>query len=99
MPAYQALTRHSIALWRAFSDGLEAETGTDLCYEQNGGLVFCLGEDGFEKRRLEMMRLHNQRGAGEPDWEMLDRQALERLLPKAGLGPDVSGASLSLIHI
>lgn len=93
MPAYQALTRDSIALWRAFSDGLEAETGADLCYEQNGGLVFCLGEDGLEKRRLEMMRLHNQCGAGEPDWEMLDRPALERLLPKAGLGPDVSGAS------
>ena len=93
MPAYQALTRHSIGLWRAFCDGLKAETGTDLCYEQNGGLAFCLGEEGFEKRRLELMRLHNQRGAGEPDWEMLDRPALERLLPKAELGPDVSGAS------
>ncbi|MGO4284766.1 NAD(P)/FAD-dependent oxidoreductase [Bosea sp. TAB14] len=93
MPAYQALTRRSIALWRGFSDALEAETGSDLAYEQNGGLTFCLGEEAFEKRRLDLMRLHNQRGDGEPDWEMLDRPALERLLPKAGLGPDVTGAS------
>ncbi|UZF91050.1 NAD(P)/FAD-dependent oxidoreductase [Bosea sp. NBC_00550] len=93
MPAYQALTRRSIALWRCLSDALQAETGTDLSYEQNGGLAFCLGEQAFEKRRLDLLRLHNQRGEGEPDWEMLDRSALERLLPKAGLGPEVTGAS------
>lgn len=93
MPAYQALTRDSIALWRGFTDELEAETRIDLCYEQHGGLAFCLGEDGFEERRHDLLRLHNQRGGGEPDWEMLDRPALERLLPKVTLGPDVSGAS------
>src|SRR5262245_65706266 len=51
MPAYQALTRGSIALWRSFCDELQGETGANLCYEQNGGLAFCLGGDGFEKRR------------------------------------------------
>ncbi|MBN9455255.1 MAG: FAD-binding oxidoreductase [Bosea sp.] len=94
MPAYQGLTRRSIALWRGFADELQSETGGDLCYEQKGGLAFCLGEDAFEKRRLDLMRLHNQRGEGEADWEMIDRAALERLLPKARLGADVSGASL-----
>lgn len=93
MPAYQALTRSSIALWRGFTDRLEAETAIDLAYEQNGGLAFCLGEDAFETRRVDLLRLHNQRGDGEPDWEMLDRPALERLLPKVALGPDVAGAS------
>jgi glycine/D-amino acid oxidase-like deaminating enzyme len=93
MPAYQALTRGSIALWRAFSDELEAETGIDPCYEQNGGLAFCLGEEDFEKRRFDLLRLHNQRGEGQPDWEMLDRPSLQRLLPKVTLGPDVTGAS------
>lgn len=93
MPAYQALTRDSIALWRGFTETLEAETAIDLAYEQNGGLAFCLGEEAFEKRRFDLLRLHNQRGDGEPDWEMLDRPALERLLPKVTLGPDVAGAS------
>ncbi|CAN7263537.1 FAD-dependent oxidoreductase [Bosea sp. LjRoot9] len=93
MPAYQALTRDSIALWRGFTSEIEAETKIDLAYEQNGGLAFCLGETGFEQRRHDLMRLHNQRGEGAPDWEMLDRSALERLLPKVTLGPKVTGAS------
>ena len=93
MPAYQALTRSSVDLWHDFCDELQASEGIDLAYEQNGGLAFCLGEEGFEKRRIEMLRLHNQRGDGEPDWEMLDRTALQKLLPKVELGPDVSGAS------
>jgi len=93
MPAYQALTRGSIDLWRGFADELERGEGIDLVYEQNGGLAFCFGQAGFEKRSHELMRLHNQRGEGEADWEMLDRPALEKLLPKVQLGPDVSGAS------
>jgi glycine/D-amino acid oxidase-like deaminating enzyme len=93
MPAYQALTRSSCSLWPAFSDDLEAETEIKLNFEQNGGLSFCLGEEAFEKRSLDLLRLHNQRGEGEADWEMLDRPALERLLPKVPLGPDVAGAS------
>lgn len=93
MPAYQALTRDSIALWRVFCGGLEAETGIDLRYEQNGGVVFCLGEEAFEKRRLDILRLHNERGGGEPDCEMIDRAALQRLMPGVSFGPDVTGAS------
>lgn len=93
MPAYQALTRSSVNLWRGFCDELQDSEGIDLAYEQNGGLAFCLGEEGFEKRRVDLLRLHNQRGDGEPDWEMLDRIELQKLMPKAELGPDVSGAS------
>lgn len=93
MPAYQDLTRNSIDLWRGFCDELEACSGIDLSYEQNGGLNFCLGEEAFEARRRQLQRLHNQWGGDEPDWEMLDRSTLERLLPKVTLGRDVSGAS------
>lgn len=93
MPAYQALTRESIALWGAFRSDLTDTTGIDLQYEQNGGLSFCLGEADFEKRALQLQRLHNQWGGAQPDWEMLDRASLQRLLPKLKLGPDVTGAS------
>ena len=93
MPPYQALTRESIALWRLLCRELETDTGIDLRYEQNGGVVFCLGEQAFEKRQLDITRLHNERGGGEPDCEMLDRPALERLMPGVSFGFDVTGAS------
>jgi glycine/D-amino acid oxidase-like deaminating enzyme len=93
MPAYQTLTRESVDLWPDFNAELARLTETDLQYERNGGLTFCLGEDGFENRRLHLQRLHNQLGGAEPDWEMLDRAALTKLLPALRLGPEVSGAS------
>jgi glycine/D-amino acid oxidase-like deaminating enzyme len=93
MPAYQRLTRSSVALWPEFATELTEITGINLHYEQNGGLAFCLGEDEFEKRRLQLQRLHNQLAGEEADWEMLDRAALAKLLPRAQLGPDVAGAS------
>jgi glycine/D-amino acid oxidase-like deaminating enzyme len=93
LPAYQILTRRSIAGWRGFADALEALSGTDLCYEQNGGLAFCHGAEALETRRAALQRLHNQWDGDEPDWEMVDRPALQRLLPKVTLGPEVAGAS------
>jgi glycine/D-amino acid oxidase-like deaminating enzyme len=93
MPAYQELTRSSIDLWPDFNEELSWRVGADLHYERNGGLAFCLGEAGFENRRLALQRLHNQRDGGEADWEMLGRGELAKLLPKIELGPDVSGAS------
>lgn len=93
MPEYQRLTRRSIALWQDFEAALTETSGIDLQYEHNGGLAFCFGEEGFEARRLQLQRLHNQLGHDEADWEMLDRAELARLLPKVALGPKVSGAS------
>lgn len=93
LPAYQSLTRRSIGLWRGFCDQLETETGSTLSYQDEGGLVFCLGEQGYEDRRLALMRLDNQRDEGDPAWEMLERPALENLLGAITLGPKVTGAS------
>ncbi len=93
MPAYQQLTRDSIDLWPDFSTELTETTGIDLQYERNGGLTYCLGEADFEKWHATLLRLHDQLGGAKPDWELLDRGALAKLLPKAQPGPDVSGAS------
>jgi glycine/D-amino acid oxidase-like deaminating enzyme len=93
MPAYQQLTRGSIDLWPDFDAELAGLTATDLQYERNGGLAFCLGEDEFEKRRLDLQRLHNQLGGAEADWQMLDRAELAKLCPKIRFGADVTGAS------
>jgi glycine/D-amino acid oxidase-like deaminating enzyme len=93
MPAYQELTRRSVDLWPDFDTELAGLAATDLQYERNGGLAFCLGEDEYEKRRSDLQRLHNQLGGAEADWQMLDRAELAKLLPKIRFGADVIGAS------
>jgi len=93
MPAYQLLTRDSIELWPRFDADLLEVSGIELQYEYNGGLALCLSEADWHKRQLALMKLDQQSGAARPDWEMLDRVALERMLPRARLGSDVVGAS------
>jgi glycine/D-amino acid oxidase-like deaminating enzyme len=93
MPAYQQLTRDSIAWWPDLAAELEQTTGIDVEYEPNGGLTYCLGEEELDTWRATLLRLHHQLGSAEPDWELLDRDALAKLLPKAQPGPDVAGAS------
>lgn len=73
MPAYQALTRRSGDLWPTFSASLHRETNIDLEFERNGGLTLCLSEEEFESRRTKLMRLHNQLGSQEADWQMLTK--------------------------
>lgn len=96
MPAYQEWTRRSVDLWPDFNEELSSLTKGDLQYEKNGGLVFCLGEDAFDKRRMFLQRLQEQREDNEPGFEMLDRPALEKLLPRVRFGSEVSGASFGL---
>lgn len=93
MPAYQNWTRRSVDAWPEFNKELVGLTGTELQYERKGGLTFCLGEEDLEKRRLHLQRLHNQLEGAEADWEMLDRRAVEKLMPGVTFGPDVAGAS------
>lgn len=92
MPSYHRLTRRSVDAWPGFSDELARRSGTSLAFERNGGLAICLSEAEFEGRRSQLHRLHNAAG-GEQDWEMVERLALERLLPGVTLGPEVVGAS------
>ena len=93
MPGYESWTRSSVELWPAFAEELSSVASVDLQYEQKGGLTFCLGEDEFEARLTSLMRLHNQPGGGDRDWEMIDRVALERMLPGVRLGAEITGAS------
>ncbi len=92
MPSYHRLTRRSVDAWPSFNDELARRSGANLAFERNGGLAVCLSEAEFEERRSQLRRLHNAAG-GEQDWEMIDRSALERLMPGVTLGPEVVGAS------
>lgn len=93
MPAYQVLTRQSVDQWSDFSNELSSSTGIDLHYEGKGGLHFCLGEKEFAERGEALRKLQTLLNDNEPDWEMLDRSAVAKLVPKVELGPDVTGAT------
>lgn len=95
MPAYQQLTRQSVERWSDFNRQLSALSGIDPHFEQAGGLSFCLDETEFRKRDFVAQQLCKQSG-GSPDFEMLDRADLVRLLPDTPLGLDVYGACLGL---
>jgi octopine oxidase subunit B len=91
MPAYMRWTRRSADLWPAFAHRLREATGVDPEYRKDGGLVYCLGETGFEEQRAKVGALRAQ--ADIFDTEMVDRAGLERLMPGARFGADVTGAS------
>ena len=96
VPAYQTLTRTSSDAWPEFARELaeqaKDEDGT-LAYQRDGGLTFTFGEDGFQERKNLLNRLHNERGAGGDDIEMISRADIQKLLPDFELGEEVSGAS------
>lgn len=94
MPDYQRWTRESIDRWPEFSAELTSLSGLDLQYDRRGGLMICLGETEFERRRETLARLHNQMG-GMVHAEMIDRSQLERLLPKVEFGAEVTGAGFA----
>jgi glycine/D-amino acid oxidase-like deaminating enzyme len=92
-PAYQRLSHEAAQLWPLFADQLTDETGIRLDYECKGGLNFCVGESQWEARRARLSQWHREMPEREPCTEMLDRSALQKLLPGVRLGDDVSGAS------
>lgn len=93
LPAYQKLTLESVDAWNSFQEELTDVSSIDLQYESQGGLTICLGEEDFEKRRVKLLRLHNQLGGADADWEMVDRRELADLMPGVEFGFEVTGAS------
>jgi glycine/D-amino acid oxidase-like deaminating enzyme len=91
MPPYMRWTRRSTDLWPEFARDLARLTGVDVEYRKKGGVVYCLGEVEFEARRRKVGQLRTQ--ADVFDTEMLERRALESLMPDARFGNSVTGAS------
>jgi glycine/D-amino acid oxidase-like deaminating enzyme len=91
LPDYMRWTRRSADQWPAFAQRLEALTGVRTEYRKDGGLVYCLGEADFEARRRKVEQLRAQ--ADVFGTEMVERRALDRLLPGVRLGEEVTGAS------
>lgn len=91
MPQYAAWTKRSSDCWAGFAAELTAATGIDLAYRRPGGLDLALSDGELETRVSRLRHLHNQSNMVHYPYEILDRGAVERLLP--GIGPDVVGGS------
>lgn len=91
LPDYAAWTKRSSDGWGAFAELLKDETGYDVAFRRPGGFHFCLSERELAARAALLQRLHNQPNMVRYPYEMLERAAVERVLPR--IGPEVAGAS------
>jgi glycine/D-amino acid oxidase-like deaminating enzyme len=89
-PVYANWTMHSADLWPGFALELRERTGIDVVHSRKGGVHICLSEAEFDARAERMATLQGHQG-DRFSYEMLDRKALQGLLP--GLGPEVVGGS------
>jgi hydrogen cyanide synthase HcnC len=91
MPEYAAWTRRSSDAWSGFAQTLKGETGLDVAFERPGGFHLCLSEAELAARANTMRRLHNQPRMMQYPYEILERGAVEKMLPQ--IGPEVVGGS------
>ena len=96
MRRYQEWSLEATHLWPEFAQKLHHQTGIDVSYRKPGGLSLCLGEEGFESRKNLMEQIHREAAPLPYECEMLDRKAVQDLLPNIRLGDTVVGASYSL---
>lgn len=91
MPCYARWTMRSAALWRSFASDLEAETGIAIAFEQRGGFSLYLQRQKLEAHMRALTGLMDKLGPEALAVELMDRKALERMLP--AIGPDVVGGT------
>lgn len=88
---YAGWTVESSEAWSGFAAELKDETGLDVAFQRPGGFQLALSEEELEARAQLLQRLHNQAGVVKYTTEILDRRAVEKMLP--AIGPDVVGGS------
>jgi hydrogen cyanide synthase HcnC len=91
MPEYATWTRRSSDGWAGFAQTLNEETGLDVAFQRPGGFTLCLSDAELAARANTMRRLHNQPRMMQYPYEMLERGAVEKMLPQ--IGPEVVGGS------
>src|SRR6266849_2642685 len=91
MPDYAAWTKRSSDDWAGFAQLLKDEMGLDVAFQRPGGFTLCLSESELAARANSLKHLHNQPRMVQYPYEIVERDALEKLLPQ--IGPDVVGGS------
>lgn len=95
-PRYQQLSRESVTLWPDFAAALRDETGIDVEYENDGCLHFCLSDADFEREAESLASWNAQTPDVDSCSRMIERSALEKLLPGTQLGREVVGAGVGV---
>ena len=96
MRRYQQWSLEATRAWPQFAEKLKDLTGIDVAYRQVGGLNFCISEAEYESRRELIETIRREAAPDEYDCRMLDRTAVQELLPGMKLGDTVIGASYSV---
>lgn len=91
MTSYGFWAKRAAVLWPEFAKELTSASGIDLGFAQPGGLHLALSEQELAARANIFHRLRQQTGTDIYLHEILDRSAVEKMLPD--IGPDVIGAS------
>jgi len=92
-PHYTEWVLRSAKLFPQFTEQLQQETGINIDYRKPGGLVLSHGQAEYDKRSAILQRLRNESRDGSYDAEMLDRNAVQKLVGQLKLGPGIVGGS------
>lgn len=93
MRPYARWSLASADLYADFTAELRERSGVDCGYRRTGGVWLTLDEGEFAGHRKLIAQLHHEAGAEGYRAELIDRDAIERLMP--GVGPSVAGGSWS----
>ena len=96
MRRYQEWAFEATRVWPGFAEKLYDDTGIDVSYQKQGGLVFCFSETEFEKRSNIIEQVRREAAPDPYECKMLDHKEIQELLPEIKLGEAVVGASYSL---
>ena len=96
MRRYQQWSLEATQVWPEFSEKLQELTGIDVSYRKSGGLHFCTNETEYESRRDLIEDIRSDAAPDDYGCRMLDRKAVQELLPEMKLGDTIVGASYSV---
>jgi glycine/D-amino acid oxidase-like deaminating enzyme len=92
-PRYTEWCLRSADLFPRFTEQLQRETGINSDYRKPGGLVLSHGREEYDKRCAVLQRLRNESRDGSYDCEMLERDAVQKLVGSLRLGAGIVGGS------
>ena len=96
MRRYQQWSLEATRAWPEFAEKLKELTGIDVSYRKPGGFHFCINEAEYESRRELIEKIRREAAPDDYGCRMLDRTAVQELLPGMKLGDTVVGASYSV---
>ncbi len=94
-PQYAELSYAACEAWKPFANDLKYETGIDVDYRNEGGLVVCFSEQELAKREAEYGALISESAFLTENFQftVLDNPELRKILPP--IGPTIPGAMFS----